>query len=184
VEEVRSSIEKAINDQLASDQVQHTYSGTMERAMSRFDEQMLSGNWDLLHTLPDDPFVIGDAPVVTWERSDRNFLIYGQGFSKPDVEALLPISPIACLHIQPAVQRTRPLRTPTTQEVNIAQASFASNYCYTNIRSDVLDATLQPHFGRTIIGVNAFSIRHRDYSRTMFDILMNRGQWVEPPLPK
>jgi hypothetical protein len=126
--------------------------------------------------------VIGDAPVVTWERTERNFLIYGQGFSKPNVEAFLPISPTACLHILPAVQRTRRVLNPTTQEVNMAQASYASDYCYTNIRSEVLDAVLQPHFGRTVIGVNAFSIRHRDYRKTMFDILMNGGRWVDPPL--
>ena len=142
---------------------------------------MLNGNWNLLHTNTAEPFVIGDAPVVTWERNERNFLIYGQGFSKPNVEAFLPISPIACLHIQPAVQRTRRILTPTTQKVNIAQASYASEYCYTNIHSDALNTMLQPHFGRTVLGVNAFSVRHRDYTKTMFEILMNRGRWVEPP---
>ena len=34
VNEVRSSVQKMIDDQVAADQLQHTYSGTMERAMS------------------------------------------------------------------------------------------------------------------------------------------------------
>jgi hypothetical protein len=180
--EVRASISKMIDDQLASDQVQHTYADTIERALSRPDEAMLNGNWNLLHTSLDDPFVIGDAPVVTWERMNRNVLIYGLGFSRPNVEVLFPISPIACLHILPAVQRTRHVYTPSTQEVNAAQAAFATAHCFTNIRSDVIDVVLQPAFGRAEIGVTAFNIGHRDYSSTMFEILMNNGRWVQPPL--
>lgn len=181
IDDVRKAVQEMIDDQLAADQFQHTYSGTMERAMSRFDEQMLNGNWNLLHTSTDNPFVIGDAPVVTWERTDGNVMIYGQGFSRPNVEIFLPISPIACLHIQPAVQRTRRVHAPTAQEVNMAEASYASEYCYTNVYSEALDAILQPQFGRTTLGVNAFSIRHRDFRNTMFEILMNRGRWVDPP---
>ncbi len=181
IQDVRNAIQKMIDDQLAKDQLQHTYAGTMERAMSRFDGHMLNGKWDLLHAKPDEPFVIGDAPVVTWERTERNFLIYGQGFSRPNVEAFLPISPIACLHVQPSVRRDRRVMTPTTREVNSAQASYSTRYCYTNVRSGALDAVLRPHFGRTILGVNAFSIRHRDYRNAIFDILMNDGRWVEPP---
>jgi hypothetical protein len=154
----------------------------MERAMARLDEGMENGHWGILHTEPENPFAIGDAPVVTWERNDRNFLIHGQGFSRPDVEVFLPVSPIACLHILPRVTRTRRVVTPVTREVNEAQAAYASDYCYTNIGSEPLNATLQPHFGRTRLGINAFSVRHRNYSNTMFDILMNGGQWVEPPL--
>jgi len=45
-----------------------------------------------------------------------------------------------------------------------------------------LDAQLQPCFGTIRFGANAFSVRHRDYTNTMFDILMNRGRWVDPPV--
>jgi hypothetical protein len=180
--EVETAINEMVNDQLAGDQLQHTYADTIERALSRSDEAMLNGNWELLHTPPSEPFVIGDAPVATWERTDRNFIIYGQGFSRPNVEVVLPISPIACLHILPAVQRTRRVVTPTTREVNAAQAAFSTNHCFTNIRSSDLDGAIQPHFGRAVLGVNAFSIRHRNYANTMFEILMNKGNWVNPPL--
>lgn len=182
VAEVRDAITEMKNDVLAEGHLQHSYAGTMERAMARLDEDMESGQWGILHTEPENPFVIGDAPVVTWERNERNFLIHGQGFSKPDVEAFLPVSPIACLHILPRVKRTRRVVMPTTREVNEAQAAYASDYCYTNIESAALDALLQPHFGKTRLGINAFSVRHRDYSNTMFDILMSGGHWVEPPL--
>lgn len=181
-DEVQATITKMIDEQLAGDKLQETYTDTIERTLSRPDETMLNGNWQLLHTLTMDPFVIGDAPVATWERTDRNFIVYGQGFWRPNVEVVLPISPIACLHILPAVQRTRRVITPTTQEVNAAQAAFSTNHCFTNIRNEALNATLQPHFGKAILGVTAFSVRHRNYTNTMFDILMNNGRWVNPPL--
>ena len=107
VTEVRAAITQMLNDQLAEGHLQHTYAGTMERAMARLDEDMVNGLWRILYTEPENPFVIGDAPVVTWERNERNFLIHGQGFGKPDVEAFLPVSPKACLHILPRVRRTR-----------------------------------------------------------------------------
>ena len=138
--------------------------------------------WGVVRAEPDNPFVIGDAPVVTWERTDQNMLIYGLGFSRPNVEVILPVSPTECLHVLPAVGRTRQPTVPSTQDVNIAQASFATHHCFTNIRSDSLDAALQPNFGRVRLGINAFSIRHRDYSNSMFDLLMNRGKWVDPPV--
>jgi hypothetical protein len=180
--EVRQALVKAIDDQLADDQIQHTYADTIERALSRLDDGMIDGNWELLNTTPENPFVIGDAPVVTWERMENNFLYYGQGFSRPNVEVVFPVSPIACLHIQPLVPRTRRVHTPSTQEVNMAQAAFATTHCFTNTHSDALDALLQPSFGRAEIGVTAFIIANRDYSNTMFEILMNEGRRVPPPL--
>jgi hypothetical protein len=142
---------------------------------------MVNGRWDLLQTSAENPFVIGDAPVVTWVRTDQHVPRYGEGFSRPDVEVLFPLSPTACLHIQPAVPRTRRVMMPATEEVNMAQAAYATEHCFATIRSGALDAVLQPSFGRAILGVNAFSIRHRDYTNTIFDILMNSGHWVEPP---
>jgi hypothetical protein len=181
-QEVREALLKMIDDHLADDQIQHTYADTIERALSRLDNGMLNGKWELLHTTPAEPFVIGDAPVVTWERTENNFLIYGQGFSRPNVEVLFPVSPIACLHIQPLVRRTRKVHTSSTQEVNMAQAVFATAHCFTSIRGDALNTILQPSFGRAEIGVTAFNVAHRDYSNTMFEILMNEGRWVQPPL--
>lgn len=70
----------------------------------------------------------------------------------------------------------------STQEVNMAQAGFATTHCFTNMRSDALNAVIQPSFARAEIGVTAFNVAHRDYSNTMFEILMNEGRWAQPPL--
>ena len=65
--------------------------------------------------------------------------------------------------------------------MNEAQAAYASDYAYANVKSEALNSMLQPYFGRTRLGINAFSIGHRNYGNTMFDLLMNGGQWVDPP---
>jgi hypothetical protein len=40
----------------------------MERAMAFLDDNIDDGHWNVIHTTPDNPFIIGDAPVVTRER--------------------------------------------------------------------------------------------------------------------
>jgi hypothetical protein len=180
--EVRKAVQRMIDNMMAQDHIQSTYVDAMERAMAYLDENIDNGQWNVMHTTPDIPFVIGDAPVVTWERNDNNFLVYGQGFARPNVEAVLPVASTTCLHILPAVERTRRLVIPTVREVNQAQASYATRYCYTNLGDAELNAILQPHFGRTRLGINAFSVRHRNYTNTMFELLMNGGLGFNAPL--
>jgi len=146
----------------------------MEAMMEFADEKMLNGQWGIIHAEPERPFVIGDAPVVTWERTDNNLLIFGQGFARPNVEVFLPISPAACLHVLPQVERNRPTRIPATEEVNMAQAAFATAHCFTNVLSPEIDATLQSQFGQVRLGIEGFSVRHIDYNTVLFDILMGR----------
>ena len=155
--------------------VQSDYINTVELMMSLPDERMINGQWSVFHAELGNPFIIGDAPVVTWERTAHNALMHGVGFALPNVEVLLPISPTTCLHILPEVQRNRSTRRPTTEEVNVAQALFATEHCFSNVRSEKLDATLQPHFGTFRIGIEGFSIRHIDYKEQLVNILMNRG---------
>lgn len=174
-EEVAATIGKMIADYEAEDQVRHTYAETIERAISRRDELLVNGSWGVIRTYPENPFVIGDAPVVTWRREKNNILRHGLGFGEPNVEAFLPVSPLACLHMLPDVQRNAAVMKPSVAEINVAQASFASEYCFTNLRSEKLNELLQPHFNVSKVGVNVFTIRHRSYVETMFRILMNRG---------
>jgi hypothetical protein len=181
LDEVRAAVRGMLDDMTASEHQQTTYVDTMERAMAYLDDGMDSGMWNVMHTAPENPFVIGDAPVVTWERNDKNSLTHGQGFARPNVEVFLPVAPTACLHILPNVQRTRRLVMPQIREVNEAQAAYSTQYVYTNLNSTELNAVLQPHFGRTRLGINAFSVRHRNYTNTMFEILMNGGQGFEAP---
>ena len=178
---VTQRLEEQLADKVSKDQPQQSYLDTMENAMSTLDATILNGDWNVLHSTPDDPFVIGDAPVVTWERVEGNFPIHGQGFTRPDVEVFLPVSPVACLHILPRVERTRRVVTPKPMEVNVAEAQFATEFCFAHVCSEAINEALQPRFGHSRIGITAFSVRHRDYSNTLFEIIMNRGNWVEPP---
>ena len=142
----------------------------MEDKDSTFD----GARWGIVHTKPDNPFVIGDAPVVTWYRDQQGVTHHGIGFREPNVEVLLPISPTACLHVLPNVQRTRTVITPKTSEVNAAEAAFAEA-CYTNVCSNSLNQHLQQYFGRAEIGVNAFSLRHKDYVTAFCNHLILHG---------
>ena len=135
LDEIRAAVRGMVDDMMASEHLQTTYVDTMERAMAYLDDEMDSGMWNVMHTTPQNPFVIGDAPVVTWERNDNNSLTHGQGFARPNVEVFLPVAPTACLHILPNVQRTRRLVMPQIREVNEAQAAYSTQYVYTNLNS-------------------------------------------------
>jgi len=173
-DEVTDGIRKLIEAHNADDQLQRNYVESVEVMLVREDDDLLFGHWGVLRTGPEDPFVIGDAPVVTWERAARNRLMFGQGFGRPNVEVLVPVCPTECIHVLPQVERTRSVLSPATLEVNMAQASFATRNCFTNVRSLTLDASLQEHFGRTRLGENAFTLGHIDYTNKLFDILMNQ----------
>jgi hypothetical protein len=173
-EEVVATIENTIAKHSSAEEAQRLYVQSVETMMDFADEGMLNGHWGVLRAQPDQPFVIGDAPVVTWERSDDNMLHFGLGFARPNVEAFLPVSPTACLHVLPRVQRTRPLLAPSVVEVNMAQAALATEHCFTSVGSAEIDAIMQRHLGTIRIGIEGFSVRHIDYKGLMFDILMGR----------
>ena len=173
-EEVHRAIDNTIAEHTNGDFAQRGYLHTMETMMALSDERMKNGEWRILRAQPDSPFVIGDAPVVTRERTDQNPLIFGQGFARPNVEAFVPIFPTACLHVLPAVERTRLVRTPSTDEVNRAQAAFATQHCFTNLRSMDIDATLQPYFRNSPPRNRRFRLDHIDRTQQLFDILMNQ----------
>jgi hypothetical protein len=59
-------------------------------------------------------------------------------------------------------------------EVNMAQAALATDHCFMNVFSAETDAILQRHFGTIRVGIEGFSVRHVDYKKMMFDILMGR----------
>jgi len=152
---------------------QKGYVRMIEYMMSTVDDKLLTGEWNYLRTVPTDPFIISDAPVVTWERMPNGQLSYGVGFHEPNVEVLLPISPIVCLHIRPAVERTRRSVRPSVREVNAAQAAFAARFCFSNIESARIDQMAQENFGKAEMGVKGFTVWHRHYETAVYDILMN-----------
>jgi len=173
-EEVIQSIDNVIEKHSVADEPQRRYIHALETMIEFPDENVLNGEWHILRTDPDKPFVIGDAPVVTWERTDNNLIYLGQGFARPNVEAFLPVSPTACLHVLPRVVRTRSVFSPTSKEVNMAQAAFATQHCFGNINSSEIDAVLQQEFAKVRLGTTGFSTNHIDYGQVLFDILMGR----------
>ena len=173
-EELITAIDLRIAEHTKGDMAQRGYVRTMENMMRFQDEGMQNGEWRIVHADSGKPFVIGDAPVVTWERTDDNALILGQGFARPNVEVLLPVFPTACLQVLPAVMRTRRVRPPSSEEVNRAQAAFATQHCFTNVQSWEIDALLQPHFGTLRLGIDGFSLDHIDHTQKFFEILMNQ----------
>jgi hypothetical protein len=180
-EEVKISAERMIATMQTQEHEQTTYVDSMERAMTTTDQALENGDWNVIQTDLEHPFVIGDAPVVTWHLVESGTLTYGQGMWTADVEAVLPVASTACLWILPAVQRTRRPRNPTVREVNCAQAAFATRYCYAHKNDPVIDADLQQQFNRGQIGIDMYSVRHRYYSDTMFELPMSGGSSFRAP---
>lgn len=85
-------------DQFKGSNAQSSYVGMIQKVMSELDKELFSGEWNYIRTVPSDPFIISDAPVVTWQRMPNGGLSYGLGFHRADVEVLLPISPVVCLY--------------------------------------------------------------------------------------
>jgi hypothetical protein len=166
--------EKKIAEHSGPDEAQRDYIHAVETMMAFQDEGMLHGHWGIMATDSAHPFVIGDTPVVTMERTEGNRLYFGLGFARPNVEVFLPVSPTACLHVLPLVTRTRQVQAPSVTEVNMAQAAFATQHCFGNINSPEIDAVLQPQFGTVRIGITGFSTHHIDSNQVLFDILMGR----------
>lgn len=174
VDKVIEMIDRFIEKFKSPDHIETSYADTMERVMKDEDATFDGARWGIVHTELDNPFVIGDAPVVTWYRDLQGVTHNGIGFREPNVEVLLPVSPTACLHILPNVRRTRTVITPRVFEVNAAEAAFAEA-CYTNIGSDSLNQHLQRYFGRAKMGINAFSLRHKDYVTGFCNHLIRGG---------
>jgi hypothetical protein len=77
------AIDNRIAEETTPDAAQRRYTATMETMMAFDDQGLRNGEWRIILTHPDKPFVIGDAPVVTWERTDQYAIVHGQGFAQP-----------------------------------------------------------------------------------------------------
>jgi len=120
----------------------------------------------------DMPFILSDAPVVTWTRKREGSLSYGAGIRTENVEVLVPVSPSTCLHILPKVRRSLAPIVPSTHEINAAQAAFATSACFSNKGSAEIDFLVQQNISTVLIGGNAFTVWHMPYDNLVFDILM------------
>jgi len=180
-EDVATSALKELGRLSEAEAEQQQYLVGIRNGMANMDETMYRGDWRLIETTSDRPFIISDSPVVTWQRDDKGTIHHGGGFWRQNIEVLLPVSPSACLHILPDVERNVPVTIPSVDEVNIAQAAFAYRDCFTNVKNGAIDALVQREISTARIGHNVFTVWHRNYSEQIYRILMNRGQWVEPP---
>jgi hypothetical protein len=105
------------------------------------DEGMLHGGWQIITADLEHPFVIGDAPVVTMERTEDNRLYFGMGFARPNAEVFLPVSltPAStfCLKLfvpdsRVSLYRWRSTwRRPHSQQVLLRQHKQNRNRCGT-----------------------------------------------------
>jgi hypothetical protein len=157
---------------------QESYVTGIGHFLTYFDEPMFQGEWRLVSTTSGNPFILSDAPVVTWDRKDSEAISHGVGVWEPNVEVFLPVSPLTCLHILPKVPRTRPVIAPQVEEINIAQAKFAHRACFANQKKTEINNTVQRHISTAQLGVSAFTLWHRNYDNLVFDILMKAPRHV------
>jgi Protein of unknown function (DUF4238) len=174
-EQLIAITERTIAAHSRPDEAQRDYVQAIETMMTFPDQTMLNGAWGILTTDAAHPFVIGDAPVVTMERTDDNRLYFGIGFARPNVEVFLPVSPTTCLHVLPRVTRTRQPVPPAPMEVNMGQAAFATKSCFGNVNSLEIDDVIQREFGKVRLGITGFTTNHIDQTQALFDILMGRS---------
>jgi Protein of unknown function (DUF4238) len=139
------------------------------------DEAMAKGEWRFIRTNRDTPFILSDTPVITWARVGKDFDL-GIGFERPNVEVILPISPMTCLQILPDVKRTTSPIPPTVSEVNIIQASFARQSCFADRKSDDIDKLVQENINKLRMGENVFTLWHRNFDEKFYDIMMSVGK--------
>ncbi|MGC9197811.1 MAG: hypothetical protein ACP5E5_02600 [Acidobacteriaceae bacterium] len=170
---VAEVVRKHVLDRDPTAAAKESYVRQIEAAMDTVDEKLLRGQWNYLTTTPDNPFVILDAPVVMWQRRANGLVSFGVGFHREDVEVFLPVSPTLCQHILPDVQRTRPAAVPIVDEVNAAEASLSTQYCYTNVNCPAVDRVVQKYAGTAEMGLRSFTVWHRNYDDTFYDHLLS-----------
>jgi hypothetical protein len=173
-EDVADAAQRMLANIRSASSQQESFVDGIVGAIAVLDEPMFHGEWRVVRTSADDPFILSDAPVVTWERLETGMLSYGLGFHRQDVEVLFPVSPLSCLHILPDVKRTRQPLAPKVQEINSGEASFAYQACFANQNKQEVDDIVQNCAGRVQFGRNAFTLWHRNYDNIVYDLLMQQ----------
>ena len=82
---------------------QRSYVEGIKNQMSHIDPLLLASEWRWIRTTPDDLFMLGDSPVITFARDVDGKLNYGMASHEPNVEVASLMLPTACLHLLPAV---------------------------------------------------------------------------------
>jgi hypothetical protein len=175
IQDVAETAKRALVYSKSGPALQEGFVKSVVDAMAFFDDTMYRGIWNIMRTTANDPFILSDTPVVTWERLESGAFNYGQGFRRANVEVVLPISPSACLHILPDVERTRKPVLPTVREINSAQAAFSHQACFASTNSPEVNEIMQTFAHTVQLGRNAFTLWHRNFDNMFYDILMAQG---------
>ena len=64
--DVVKALRKYVLDTDPTLEAKKSYVSLIERSMEKVDDTLLTGQWNCVRTTPDNPFLISDAPVVTW----------------------------------------------------------------------------------------------------------------------
>jgi hypothetical protein len=171
-EDVAEGAKRMMRMQDTPNALQRSYVAGIMNQMSHVDPPLLASEWRWVFTKPDDPFMLGDSPVITFARAVDGKLDYGMGFHEPNVEVALPMSPTACLHLLPAVANRRPAHMPTTWEINWGQAGYAFEHCFCNADLAHLDAIMQGNGGAFEMGTKTYRLPHENYNNHVCDMLM------------
>jgi Protein of unknown function (DUF4238) len=152
--------------------MQSSYAERISVSLDGLNEPMFHGSWIMLSVSPDNPFILGDAPVATWVRQEADKISLGEGYLRPDVEVFLPVSPTTCWHILPKVRRTRKVRAPKALEVIAAQACFAKRSCFANLNSSLIDQIVQKKIATFKLGVTGGTMWHQVERDYCYDLML------------
>jgi hypothetical protein len=176
IPQVVEAAKKLLTYSRTNEATQSSFVSQVQGAMTYFDDGLFQGEWRLIRASPEEPFILSDSPVTTWVRDENGTVQLGSGIARPDVELLLPLSPLTCLHIVPKGTRTRPTQTPNVEEVNRAQAAFAYRACFANHKSSAIDDLVQKHISTARIGKDVFTLWHMNYDNLFYAILLNQAR--------
>jgi len=142
--------------------------------MAQFDRTMFEGEWRRVYASKESPFILPDAPVVTWTRNAQGLLSYGAGFGTENIEVIVPVAPSTCIHVLPKVPRSIDPIVPSIQEINAAQVAYATSACFSGRGSKEIDSIVQRDICTVVMGENIFTVWHMPHDNLVYDILMGQ----------
>lgn len=118
---------------------------------------LLKKAWTVCEANEGSFFCTSDAPVVTMKIGENREAHLGHGFGKPNVAALLPISPTKIFIAGPhELLWKRVLDSNTTALLNKAIMNFADRFVYSHKSSEGTQLLVDSELGLTRFGQNAF----------------------------
>jgi hypothetical protein len=117
--------------------------------------------WEVWQAPDGSEFVTSDNPLISTVLLPHGKFHPGYGFGKPEIIALFPLAPTACLAAGAFTSGTmgvvgyRSVPASTVTEVNEAVLSISDRYVYSKTRSDDVQQAVDLYGGTFRYGVNA-----------------------------